>query len=491
MIVTAMFMPSLKTGVASLDEAFRIAVGDLCGNIVPWQGEMQDEPRPCILAGLDYDRPWTRDAAINTWYAAGLLAPEAARNTLMSSLTSDEHGLRIGGQYWDAIIWAVGAWHYYLSTEDRDFLATAMDAIRRSLARSEQRELDPEDGLFRGGACFQDGISAYPDWFVQGRDVNEGILRWIQDNPKRRSRIGGGLPCKALSTNCLYYHAYVLVERMARELAVAVPDGIRGKAARLKREINDRFWDAEQGHYRYLLDAHDDRVRQEGFGHAFAILFGVADSVRGASVIESQYTTEHGIPCLWPPYERYAAPSGMAFGRHSGTVWPQVNAAWAAAAAMIGRSDVAHREMRLLAEKACRDTQFQEIYHPLTGQPYGGRQECGGDRIAECEPCRRQTWCAAGFIHMVLTGVFGMRFAPEGINFAPALPDGAVRAELTGIRYRGGRLDVVLETSDVETPVMAVNGEKQDAIRLAAASDRDVRIELRLPPGWGVTSETN
>ena len=46
-------------------------------------------------AGGDYDTPWTRDAAINTWNAGRFLAPQVARDTLLAVCTPDEEGLPI------------------------------------------------------------------------------------------------------------------------------------------------------------------------------------------------------------------------------------------------------------------------------------------------------------------------------------------------------------------------------------------------------------
>jgi len=57
--------PRLHTNDPLINRAYRIALGDLMGNIQPFQDGLLEEPRPVILAGLDYDTPWTRDAAIN------------------------------------------------------------------------------------------------------------------------------------------------------------------------------------------------------------------------------------------------------------------------------------------------------------------------------------------------------------------------------------------------------------------------------------------
>jgi len=56
----------------------------------------------------------TRDASINAWNGASLILPDVARNTLLSVLDRTDGGVRIGGQYWDCIVWTTGAWHHYL-----------------------------------------------------------------------------------------------------------------------------------------------------------------------------------------------------------------------------------------------------------------------------------------------------------------------------------------------------------------------------------------
>lgn len=439
----AMHLPALQTGRPDLDAAFRIALGDIAGNIRPHRGELDDEPRPCLLAGLDYDKPWTRDAAFNTWYAAAALAPDVARNTLQSVLTRDEHGLRVGGEYWDAVVWIVGAWNLYLHTGDPSFLAQAAETSRNTLRYFESTEQDPRDGLFRGGACFQDGVAGYPDRFAES--TTSGIADYVRRHPETRVRPGYGLPMKALSTNVLYAEAYRLAGKMADALGKPDPSW-SGRAEQLRAAIRTHFWNNATGTFRYLLDADEDPARQEGFGHAFALLFDVATPAQVQSVLRRQHLTAHGIPCVWPVYPRYANAAGTSFGRHSGTIWPQVNAAWSAAATRHGRPDLAWNEIQLLAAKAARDSQFAEIYHPLDGRIYGGLQEMpqDGKGIVEWTSCRRQTWCATGFLHMITHTLFGLRPGVDGLHIAPWLPTGLERAELRGWPYRGARLDLTV-----------------------------------------------
>ncbi len=469
----------LVTGHKILDRAFRIALGDYHGNLQPWPGLAGGEPRPCILAGLDYDQPWTRDAAFNSWYAGSLLTPEVARNTLLAVLMRDAAGLRIGGEYWDAIVWVTAAWNHFLATGDRAFLATALEASRNALAFFEATEQDPADGLFRGGACFQDGVAGYPDYFADG--PTSGIADWVKAHPGEKAVHGHGLTMKALSTNALYYNAYRLLPAMAGALGAPVDPAWAERAGRLRDAINRRFWNPEAGYYRYLVDGHDTLDRQEGFGHAFALLFGIADEARARSVLARQHLTPHGMACVWPPYERYINAEGTSFGRHAGVVWPQVNTAWAMAANRYGRRDLAWRELALLADKACRDNQFAEIYHPLTGLPYGGLQEWyDGSAIREWTPCQRQTWCATGYIQMILSTLAGLSLEAEGLRFDPWLPGEMERLALSGLYYRQAIVDLVVEKVDGE-PHSEINGVRcgRAALRPDVTGRQQVLVRLR------------
>ena len=126
-------------------------------------------PRPTvpkILAGLHYETPWTRDAAINAWNGASLIVPEVSRDTLGSLIEpGDISGFYIGGQYWDAMIWTTGAWNHYLYTGDKEFLVLALAATTDSLVRFEGEEFDEKTGLFRGPG-WSDGVAGYPDAYA-------------------------------------------------------------------------------------------------------------------------------------------------------------------------------------------------------------------------------------------------------------------------------------------------------------------------------------
>lgn len=354
----------MNTSNPDLDRAYRVAMGDLISNVRPYRDGLLDEPQPVLLAGLDYATPWTRDAAINAWNGVGLIWPATTRNTLLSVLEQTPDGLQIGGQYWDAIIWTLGAWAYYLYSGDREFLGQALEATSNSLEKLEVNEFDARFGLFRGPAVYGDGVSAYPDCYSPGG--TSAILDWVQRNPAKKVAEGYGLPMMALSTNCVYAQAYRTAALMARELGLAPNSAWEDCAAALIDRIQTYFWNPVTNTFNYLVDPECACDHQEGLGHSFALLFNLVGEAQARSILENQHQTPAGIPCVWPTFERYSASGGQSFGRHSGTVWPHISGFWAEAALKNGRADLFEREFQLLTAHINRDAQCAEIYHPLT-----------------------------------------------------------------------------------------------------------------------------
>jgi len=431
--------PVLRSSLSELERAWRIAIGDLAGNVSFFKDGILTEPKPVILAGLEYDTPWTRDAAINVWNGLGLLWPTISRSTLQSVLVRKGKQLQIGGQYWDAIIWAQGAWAYYLYTGDRLFLRDAWEAVTRSLEALEADEFDSEYGLFRGPAVYGDGVAAYPDRYAAGS--SSSILDWVKHNPAGMAAAGYGLPMMCLSTNCVYANAYQVANAIAEQLGIPPNRAFIECEDALRRQIQEHFWDAQRGRLRYLVDGQGGSDAQEGLGNAFALLFGLVDDGQAARIMTSVSLTPNGIACLWPSFPRYRRDDH--YGRHSGTIWPFINAFWAEAVLRRGRGDLFAEELDHLVRNICRDGQCAEIYHPANGLPYGGLQEGGnGESGLEWRSCMRQSWSATGLLRMVFAGLLGMRFSADGIRFAPYLPDGYTDVEIRGLNYRESVLNI-------------------------------------------------
>ncbi|MEE0946685.1 MAG: hypothetical protein U0M42_07685 [Acutalibacteraceae bacterium] len=120
-------IPDIKCDNTTIKKAYNIATGDLVGNISNYKAGLLSEEKPCLMAGADYITPWTRDTAINVWNSVGIMCPEIAKNTLLSVCEKDSDGnniIGIGyGQYWDCIIWTMGAYEYAVVNNDTEFLS--------------------------------------------------------------------------------------------------------------------------------------------------------------------------------------------------------------------------------------------------------------------------------------------------------------------------------------------------------------------------------
>jgi hypothetical protein len=466
----------LDTRGETFDRVYQLALETLRRNIRPWRDGLLREEAPAILAGAGYPEPWTRDAAFNTWFAGALLTPNAARNTLLSTLIDDGGTIRIGGQYWDAIAWTCGAWVYWCVTGDDGFLDLAYRATVNSLDYFERTEFDARTGLFEGPASYGDGVSAYPPPYCKA-----GGSPQIYDYPSANAGVGKN-HMKALSTNCLYAHGYRIAAWMTERLGCGADAAgmFAAKADRLRDAINARLWMPDVGRYAYFMDddgSLDDHM--EGLGHAFVTLLDIAPEDRARQVLANQYIAEWGIPCTWPLFERFVSEDRRQFGRHNGTVWPHIQGFWAIAAAERRHMAVFEKELVCLAEMANRHHEFKEIYHPVTGEPYGGVQIDGASmREWVSEP--HQTWSATAYIAMIHQGLFGMKFEPPGIRFEPLLPGRFERVRLGPIRYRAAELDVTVTGPGATIERFAIDGRTQDDARLSATLTGRHTVEITM-----------
>ncbi|MBQ7364311.1 MAG: hypothetical protein IJW46_01790 [Clostridia bacterium] len=423
----------------TLTEAYKVAIADITGNIVNYGAGVLTSEVPCLMAGADYDTPWTRDAAINVWNGFALMNPEVSKNTLLSVLKRTGSQYQIDGQYWDAIIWSIGAYQLINVTHDMEFAAIAQNAITNSLKRFEREEYDAKDGLFRGPAVYGDGIAGYPDHYAV--DAPNPGVGGFKDNPANADKIipiGEGLPMKALSTNCCYYEAYVIQAKLNAMLGKDTTVPLQ-KAEAMKAAINKAFWNEEKGTYDYLAYECD---YQEAIGLGFVLLFGIADERQTALVLQNTQVTENGIAIVWPCFDRYLALGG--YGRHAGVIWPHGQAFWARACSQNGYRYGYEYEMFLMAEKAVRDGQFYEIYHPDTGAVYGGIQEFGPNNFGLWGSCAHQTWSATGYVSLVYYELLGAEIGEKSVTFKPYLPEGVNEATVSGFKVGNMTFDIVI-----------------------------------------------
>jgi len=78
-----------------------------------------------------------------------------------------------------------------------------------------------------------------------------------------------------------------------------------------------------------------------------------------------------------------------------------------------------------------------EVYNARTGEVDGGWQL---DVHWPSEP--DQTWSATALLRLVHLGLFGLRYEPAGLRFAPTVPARFDGTTLTGFPYRDAVLDL-------------------------------------------------
>lgn len=405
-------------------------------------------------AGGDYDTPWTRDAAVNTWNAGGLLLPPVARNTLLAVCVRDEKGdpiIQPDTQKWDRIVWAVGAWQYYLTTGDAEFLKIARDIVKRALTTLRAERFSREFGLFKGGSFFNDGIAGYPaDVYEPGVDSS-----FVGDHPRSEE-----IMC--LSTNVLYCQAYRILGEMEARLGFG-GEGALAEHYALKDSIYRHFRQEDGDGFFYLVypDGRKDPSRELA-GHALAALFDISPG----GVLENLHSEKFGIPSIWPPFVGLFSREKP--GRHNNLIWPFLNGFYIQAAAKAGMLERVSQELgnmtRLVSGTGgC----FYEIYNPYDGTVDGGWQIGGDDlRGHKWDSCVDQTWSATGYIGAILHGVFGIRIHERSVEIMPCVPEYLRDSAVRNLVIRGMGLDIQLHGWGRNVGRARINGEDVKMIRL-------------------------
>ena len=443
--------------VAEFAEAYQLALRVMEYNL--HQGMLE--------AGQGYGT-WTRDSSINSWNAASLLIPEIAKRTLWHEVDFTPDGPLIGGQYWDKVIWILAALHYVQVTGDQPFLKSAYDVSLRTLAAMRSTEYDARTGLFRGPAVYGDGEAAYPAPPFND-EHGDNVFDYSQ-----------AADMEVLSTNSVYYGAYRAAAVMGRKLGAAPQetDDLDKKAANLRDAIQHILWMPNLDRFAYLRDG-EGRIdsTQEALGEAFAILLGVGSEQQSNAIVRHASATRWGIACTWPPYPRYRDPTNQNFGRHNGTIWPFINAFWATAAASVGESSVFAKEFLDATQLALRSGDFREMYHPYTGEPYGGVQAG-----LLWDSVRHQTWSATGYVRMVHEVLFGMHFEDGGIRLQPTIPAslGLRSITLQGVHYRQAVLNITITGAGRRILQCKLDGAAQPEAFIPAtlAGKHDVEVVL-------------
>ncbi|MGA8092654.1 MAG: hypothetical protein WB823_00130 [Steroidobacteraceae bacterium] len=358
-------------------------------------------PCRCFIAGKEWPFVWTRDVSYSIDLGLWRLDPARARASLLFKISPPRPGHAPPGLYvmqdtgsggsWpistDRVVWFLGARHLL---GDRAFADSVYQVLIDTLAQDRRYVFDSRIGLYRGETSFLDWREqSYPD------STAHDVVFIAQSF--------------ALSTNVLHYEALRQAATMARrrEQPTAAAHYAR-QAQSLGRAINARFWRQDRGLYMSYIGG---PVGPEPFdaydllGLDLVITSGLADSVRARETLEHYPAWPAGSPVIWP--EKRDQPI-----YHNRAIWPFVSAYTLRAARRVGDPSLIALEVRSLMRGAALNASNMENYS-LLSQSTHVPGTLGGPVVDS----PRQLWSVAGYLDMVVRGIFGLeddgRIAPE------------------------------------------------------------------------------
>ncbi|GAA5218459.1 esterase [Corallincola platygyrae] len=451
--------PKVRSGNLAFDALFALSVHETAQNSVD---EIRDDtynggeaiPCECFETGAKWHWVWTRDLSYASHLGLAMLDPSRVRNSLEFKLSGyrdgvskpadaagDSSGLQIiqdtgSGGSWpistDRVTWAFGATKALqtLSAEQRAaFVVRAYPALVNTIENDRIAAFDTRDGLYQGEQSFLDWREqSYASWIVN--DI---------------ASLGSS---KALSTNVAHYQALMLTSQLAQESGDAdAAARYQTWAEQLRTAINTRFWLAEAGLYSSLTAGHQNMAPLHKFdwlGQSLAVITGIADDDRAASVMANYPHGDMGAPVIFPQQPDVAV-------YHNRAIWPFVTAYGLHAAIETGNTKVADAAYDTLMRAASLNLSNMENLEWLSMQP----NLLDFDNPGLSGPVinsTRQLWSVGAYVGMVIEGVFGVSTTDDGISLNPFVTSALHRnmfaesseVSLSGLSLQGKSLSVTL-----------------------------------------------
>ncbi|NYF19822.1 hypothetical protein HDC36_001259 [Xanthomonas sp. JAI131] len=365
-------------------------------------------PCDCYQTGERWPYVWTRDVSYAADLALARLDPQRTRRSLRFKLSAMRGADALPGLFvaqdtgsggsWpvssDRVVWFLAARHLL---DDAQFAADTRAALDATLAQDRAFAFDPRIGLYRGETSFLDWREqTYPAW-------TRNDVRFIAES-------------FALSTNVLHYQALRLGERLAREHGdTAATARYAGWADALQQAIAQRFWREDRGTYVSYLGSAAHPVAYESYdllGLSLAVLADVLPRERARQALARYPAVEAGSPVVWPQQQEVPI-------YHNRAIWPFVSAYALRAARHTDDSARIAFEVRSLLRGAALAGSNMENYEFLSQAAHVDDGPLSGPVVNS----PRQLWSVAGYLAMVIEGVFGVE---DDGTVAPKLPVGLV-----------------------------------------------------------------
>lgn len=386
-----------QTGSVMFDALFALAQQEMDQDRVdairdPAFDEGRPVPCECFQTGARWPYVWTRDVSFAADLALARLDPQRTRQSLQFKLSAARDGHTPGlfvaqdtgsGGSWpissDRVVWFLAARHLL---DDPAFADQVWQALQGTLAQDRAMVFDAQVGLYRGETSFLDWREqTYPDWTRED-------VRFIGDS-------------YALSTNVLHYQALRLAERLAGQRGDARADEYKAWADALAQQIDARFWREDMGQYMSYIGeaAHPvPYAKVDLLGLSLGILADVLPTGRARRALAAYPIGPAGSPVVWPQ-------EGQQPIYHNRAIWPFVSAYSLRAARQLDDAPRIAAEIRSLMQGAALAGSNMENYE-LVSQAVHVEEGALSGPVVNSE---RQLWSVAGYLSMVVEGVFGVQ----------------------------------------------------------------------------------
>ncbi|WP_336193886.1 hypothetical protein [Providencia stuartii] len=197
----------------------------------------------------------------------------------------------------------------------------------------------------------------------------------------------------SLSTNILHYQAIRLAQALAKQRGDKHEFEFKQWADTLAIQINDRFWNSEMGQYMSYIGEEKHPVpyaKIDLLGLSLGILTDIFPVERAKRALSGYPMSEAGSPVVWPQESQQRI-------YHNRAIWPFVSAYSLRAARKLNDSPRIIAEVHSIMRGAALAGSNMENYELMS-------QDISGPVVNS----EYQLWSVAGYISMVMEGVFGL-----------------------------------------------------------------------------------
>ncbi len=439
-------MPRYTSDQPLVDALYNMAIADIMSNV---------RPDSTFRAGKEWDGVWTRDVSYAVYLSLAALDPATSLRSLYAKLKRGTDGEIIiqdtgTGGSWpvssDRVVWAMAAWEIYKVTGDTEILRRALPAIENTLNDDMRMVWNPAYKLMQGEQSYLDWREqTYPKW-MQPKDIYESMC---------------------LGTNVMFAEAFKVRDNMIKALPDCniMPMWL-GIDKEISNSINNNLWIPNRGYYGQYLYGGVYPIQSQSvdnLGQALAIIFDVANHEMARSIISRTPYTPYGISSIYPqipdikPY-------------HNDAVWPFVQAYWNIAAAKAGNMAAVEKGLGAMMRAAAMFGTNKELFVAHNGDYRGTAVNSDS-----------QLWSCAGMAGMIMRVIMGMDFRPDGIAFAPVVPQALTGVKTFGpLRYRDANVTVKVNGTGIAISRFTINGETADNAFLPDSVKGDVTVEITM-----------